>query len=92
MKYATCCRVMEINPYEIRYLRLAGLSRADSHVMERNIRQIGEPVAAVATRFELPPNLQEIRLDPAAAGPDALASDALHKSRRRGNAREAEVG
>ena len=35
----------------------------ESHVLERNIRQIGEPVAAVATPFELPPDLLNFRLE-----------------------------
>jgi hypothetical protein len=32
-------------------------------MMERNIEQIGEQIAAVATPFELPPILQNIRLE-----------------------------
>ena len=45
---ATCCRIMQIDPYRIGYLRLAAGGR-DSHMMERNIRQIGETIASVAT-------------------------------------------
>jgi uncharacterized protein (DUF362 family) len=59
---ATCCRIMRINPFHIEYLRLAA-SAPDSHMMERNVQQIGEAVAAVATSFELPPDLQNIRLE-----------------------------
>lgn len=60
---ATCCRVMRIDPLQIAYLRLAGSSRSDAHVMERNIRQVGEPIAAVATPFELPPEFPRLRLE-----------------------------
>ena len=60
---ATCCRVMQIDPFQIGYLRLAASASPDSHIMERNIRQIGEAIAAVSTPFELPPDLQNIRLE-----------------------------
>ncbi len=60
---ATCCRIMHINPIEIGYLRLAASAGPDRHMMERNIRQIGEPVSAVSTAFELPPDLPNIRLE-----------------------------
>ena len=64
---ATCCRVMQIDPYQVGYLRLAGTSAADSHVVPRNIRQIGESVASVTTPFELPPDLTTLRLQTTAA-------------------------
>jgi uncharacterized protein (DUF362 family) len=56
---ATCCRIMRIDPHQITYLRLAG----GPAVAERHIRQIGAPVAAVATRFELPPDFKSGRLE-----------------------------
>jgi uncharacterized protein (DUF362 family) len=65
---ATCCRIMQIDPYQIGYLRLTS-GRPGSHLMERNIRQIGEAVAAVSTPFELPPDFPNLRLAQNAAGP-----------------------
>jgi len=50
---ATCCRIMQIDPYQIGYLRLAA-GDADSHILEQNIRQTGENIADVATPFALP--------------------------------------
>jgi uncharacterized protein (DUF362 family) len=58
---ATCCRIMRIDPGKIEYLRIAGSSRPDAHWIERDIRQIGAAVSAVATPFELPPDLQALR-------------------------------
>jgi uncharacterized protein (DUF362 family) len=58
---ATCCRLMRIDPLKISYLRLA--SGRDSHITETNIRQIGEPVPALATPFELPPDFPNLRLE-----------------------------
>jgi len=63
---ATCCRVMQIDPLQIGYLRLAS-GRPDAHLMERNVRQIGESIAAVKTPFELPPDFPNLR-PPASAG------------------------
>jgi uncharacterized protein (DUF362 family) len=60
---ATCCRIMRIDPLQIAYLRLAGSSRPDAQILERNIRQLGESVAAVATPFELPPEFPGLRLE-----------------------------
>jgi len=59
---ATCCRIMGINPYRINYLRLA-VDNADAHISERNIQQIGEDIATVATPFDLIPEFQSIRLE-----------------------------
>jgi uncharacterized protein (DUF362 family) len=58
---ATCCRIMHIDPFRIGYLRLAS-GGPDSHVTERNIRQIGESIASVATSFALPPSFESFRL------------------------------
>ena len=60
---ATCCRIMRIDPLQIRYLSLADSSRPGANVIEPHIRQIGEPIASVATPFELPPNFQGLRLE-----------------------------
>jgi uncharacterized protein (DUF362 family) len=60
---ATCCRVMRIDPLQIAYLSLAASSRPDAHVLEQRIRQIGEPIAQVATPFELPPDFSALRLE-----------------------------
>jgi uncharacterized protein (DUF362 family) len=65
---ATCCRIMRINPIKILYLRLAARG-PDSHVTERNIKQVGESIRAVATPFELMPEFQKVRLE------DTNASD-----------------
>ena len=59
---ATCCRIMKIDPMQIRYLQL-GAGSSDSPVMEEGIRQIGEPILSVATAFELIPQFQKFRLE-----------------------------
>lgn len=64
---ATCCRVMQIDPLQIGYLRLAS-GRPDAHLMNRNIRQVGETIASVSTPFELLPDFANLRLDPAGDG------------------------
>ena len=58
---ATCCRNMRIDPLRIGYLRLA--SEESGRILEGNIRQIGEPIGAVATAFELIPEFRGIRLE-----------------------------
>jgi uncharacterized protein (DUF362 family) len=60
---ATCCRIMRIDPLQIAYLSLAASSRPDAHVLEPRIQQIGEPIAQVATPFELPPDFAGLRLE-----------------------------
>jgi uncharacterized protein (DUF362 family) len=56
---STCCRIMHIDPGKIAYLTYA----ADAgQVAEQNVKQIGEPIAAVATAFELLPDLAGLRL------------------------------
>jgi uncharacterized protein (DUF362 family) len=57
---ATCCRIMGIDPLRIGYLKLA--ARAGD-LAESEIRQSGEPIAAVATTFELIPPFRSIRLE-----------------------------
>ena len=56
---ATCCRIMGIDPGRIEYLRLAV---GDVAGLEGSIRQIGESVESVGTRFDLLPEWRGIRL------------------------------
>ncbi len=56
---ATCCRIMGIDPKKIQYLKLAE-DRGQTDA--RNVRQVGEDIASVATRFALPPDFESIRL------------------------------
>ena len=58
---ATCCRIMEIDPFRIEYLKLA--ATGESQIAEAGIRQVGEEVQAVATRFDLIPEFSRIRLE-----------------------------
>jgi uncharacterized protein (DUF362 family) len=58
---ATCCRIMKIDPMQIRYLQLA--VRGESQITEDHILQIGESIQSVATPFELIPQFQRIRLE-----------------------------
>jgi uncharacterized protein (DUF362 family) len=57
---ATCCRVMGIDPVRIDHLKLA--SDFERHIAADAIRQIGERIETVATRFELIPEFRRIRL------------------------------
>jgi uncharacterized protein (DUF362 family) len=59
---ATCCRIMRIDPYGIGYLKLA-TGGVEAQISERNIRQLEETIAAVATPFDLIPEFQTLRLD-----------------------------
>lgn len=56
---ATCCRIMGIAPGRVRYLQLAASS---GQTEEENVKQIGEPIRAVASQFELIPEFRAIRL------------------------------
>ena len=58
---ATCCRIMGIDPLKVHYLMLS--AAGDARLLERGIRQIGEPIQSVATRFELIPEFRGIRLE-----------------------------
>jgi len=58
---ATCCRIMRIDPLQIGYLQLS--AGATAHLVERNIRQIGESIASTATPFRLIPEFQRARLE-----------------------------
>ncbi len=59
---ATCCRLMRIEPLRVDYLRLAA-RRPEFHMMESNIRQIGEPPLQLSTPFELPPGFSKLRME-----------------------------
>jgi uncharacterized protein (DUF362 family) len=58
---ATCCRIMRIDPLKIGYLRLS--AGAEARLIEPNIRQTGESIAAVATPFQLIPEFQHLHLE-----------------------------
>jgi len=58
---ATCCRLMRIDPLQIRYLRLSVDSEAV--LLERNIVQIGESIRSAATPFQLIPEFRRVRLE-----------------------------
>ena len=57
---ATCCRIMQIDPLKIGYLRLAA---SEGELGERLIPQRGETIASVATPFNLLPELRYLRLE-----------------------------
>jgi len=57
---ATCCRLMRIDPVYIGYLRLAAGDPAA--FAESNVRQTGEPIAALAQPFALIPQFRGLRL------------------------------
>jgi uncharacterized protein (DUF362 family) len=58
---ATCCRLMRIDPTRIGYLRLVA---GDPAVFaESNVRQTGEPIAALARPFALIPQFRALRLE-----------------------------
>ena len=58
---ATCCRLMGIDPFRVGYLKLA--AGGAERLLERNIVQAGESLAAAATTFELIPELGSFRLE-----------------------------
>ncbi|HEV3332397.1 MAG TPA: DUF362 domain-containing protein [Bryobacteraceae bacterium] len=60
---ATCCRIMRIDPLRIGYLRLSAGNEAQ--LTEPNIRQAGEGIASVATKFQLIPQFQGVQLETA---------------------------
>ncbi|MEO8371956.1 MAG: DUF362 domain-containing protein [Candidatus Solibacter sp.] len=59
---ATCCRIMKIDPMQVRYLQLAMQRSPVAQLAEANIVQTGEAIASVATPFELLPLFQKLRL------------------------------
>ncbi len=56
---ATCCRIMQIDPRKIRYLRM--VAKRSSWNLE-GTQQLGESVDSVATRFALHPDLAGLHL------------------------------
>jgi uncharacterized protein (DUF362 family) len=50
---ATCCQIMQIDPAKVNYLNLAG---------QPAVKQVGETIASVQTRFKLLPELDRFRL------------------------------
>ena len=56
---ATCCRIMRLDPLRIGYLRLTA---TEDQLREDRIRQAGESIASVATRFAVLPELEYLRL------------------------------
>jgi uncharacterized protein (DUF362 family) len=56
---ATCCRIMEIDPRRIGYLKLV---ERRSGWNPDAIQQVAEPIASVQTRFALIPDLEHLRL------------------------------
>jgi uncharacterized protein (DUF362 family) len=57
---ATCCRLMELDPERIKYLYLAGQKRL-GRILETEIEQLGERIAALAQPFTTVPHFNEIR-------------------------------
>jgi len=60
---ATCCRIMRIDPMQIRYLQLAAQRGTDAQILEDRIVQTGETIQSVATPFELIPSFRKLRLE-----------------------------
>ncbi|MGL6096890.1 MAG: DUF362 domain-containing protein, partial [Fimbriiglobus sp.] len=56
---ATCCRVMGLPPERVPTLVL-GAAKNLGLLREDLIQQLGEPIAAVATEFELPPGIEKM--------------------------------
>jgi uncharacterized protein (DUF362 family) len=68
---ATCCRLMMLDPERIGYLTLAARKKL-GRIHEAAIRQLGEPIAALAQPFELVPRLQGLCAGrPCAAGSES---------------------
>jgi uncharacterized protein (DUF362 family) len=55
---ATCCRLMGLPPERLPTLMLAAEKRL-GQLREEQIPQVGEPIAALAQRFELPPKIEK---------------------------------
>lgn len=56
---ATCCRIMGLDPRKIPYLRI---SETQEQTVASAVRQIGEPIEAVATPFALLPRFRALQL------------------------------
>jgi hypothetical protein len=57
---ATCARIIGLDPGKIQYLDAAG--RFLGNTVERRIEQRGESPSRFATRFEVVPALEHLRL------------------------------
>lgn len=55
---ATCCRLMRLPPERVPTLVLAAIKRL-GRLRESDIPQVGEPIEALATEFELPPLIEK---------------------------------
>ena len=55
---ATCCRLMGLAPERLPTLVYAALKRL-GRLKEADVPQVGEPIAALATEFELPPQIDK---------------------------------
>ena len=55
---ATCCRLMGLPPERLPTLVFAAAKRL-GRLTEAEIPQLGEPIAALATAFELPPQIEK---------------------------------
>jgi len=55
---ATCCRLMKLHPERLPTLIYAALKRL-GRLKETEIPQLGEPIDALATEFELPPQVEK---------------------------------
>jgi uncharacterized protein (DUF362 family) len=55
---ATCCRIMGLPPERVPTLMLAQAKRL-GQLSHAAVTQLGEPIEAVATRFELPPGIEK---------------------------------
>jgi uncharacterized protein (DUF362 family) len=62
---ATCCRLMQLDPEKVAYLGL-GYRKRLGLLREAEIKQIGEPIAALAQPFETVPHFQGLRMVPLA--------------------------
>jgi uncharacterized protein (DUF362 family) len=60
---ATCCRIMQIDPMQIRYLQLAAHRGSEAQIAEDHILQTGESIRSVSTRFDLIPQFHRLRLE-----------------------------
>ena len=56
---ATCCRLMGLDPRRVPYLIL-GQQKKLGRLNEAEIPQLGEPIAAKAQTFELPPKVEKL--------------------------------
>jgi hypothetical protein len=55
---ATCCRLMGLPPERVLTLMLAQEKRL-GNAAEAKIHQLGEAIESLATRFELPPQIEK---------------------------------